>query len=219
MNGKNMARPSETSTMNRAGAACLIVAIAAICSASSLLFALNNIKGSQFAQVTNTTVNGISEYVMYALCFVAVSTFYACFYYFAFPQIPFPRFLKGKDHVVVRCLALSMLLMLGVVIWLTGGPTQSWFTSFLLVLIPLLILLQERDRLFLKGYFVAMVAIYILTAFVIPESTFKLLPNIGQRYNICCFIFVIMAVFFPVFVQLYGTNTYEDSLQPPATMT
>lgn len=202
-----------------AGAACLITLIAAVCSFLSLMIAVDSSR-YKFADSDNPRV---FKFVFVALCIVSIITACLCLHYIGLPWIPFTSFLSGEDRWVVFGLAVLMLPLLGAAIWMTGGPTHSWFTPFLLVLIPLLILLNERDNSLLLGLFVAMVAVYVITAFVLPRSTFelckkdgKLDPRCRQRYEICCCAFVFLAVIFPTGLQLYDPKSGQGSGQATA---
>lgn len=129
------------------------------------------------------------------------------FYFSDLGQKGFPMLscLKNEVHVVYFWAFVSLGL-LPFMIWLTDGPTSSWFTSFLLMVVPLMILLdaQHPNILWIVICFFFTIVVYVATAWV--QCKWPCGCEIGKSnhglYQICYGFFVLLAVGFPMLVGI-----------------
>lgn len=188
--------------MHNAGLACVIVVAAAICSAMSLTFAML-VPVTSCVTMNHRIVPWVAGGTILGLGVLFVFALYGVAGFFAPSKAPLPAVLRNHPQTVVRRLAGAMVLVLAVVIWLTGGPFKSWFTPFLLILIPLLIQLKEHDRYILGRILGTVVAVYMLTLWVASDKMSKVDTN-GVSYMINTLVFVAFAVLFPTCLQIFG---------------
>jgi len=104
------------------------------------------------------------------------------------------------SRVIFFC-ELINIVVLGVLIYSTGGPRQSFYTPYLLIIVPLTIVIGENPRN-ICVYFALTAIIFLSTLFFLQNQEFEVLEPL--RYNLHYAAITLQCVFFPTAVKLFG---------------
>ncbi len=191
-------------TVEDAAWACLIVATSATVTVLSLLLAWV-VPATIFVGNPNPMVLVMVWVVIGALVLVAGCSAWGVAGFLKLGNVPLDDRLKRNPKAVIRHLAWTMALVLAVVIWLTGGPLKSWFTPLLLVFVPLMIQLQEREKGVLWRMFGCVIAVYGMTlGLALWGPANSNVTTSGQAYLWSTLAFVLLTVVLPTFLQIFG---------------
>lgn len=105
----------------------------------------------------------------------------------------------GKPWII-RLLAVADYLLLYSLIGSTGGPTQSWFTPFLLAIVPVVIMLREDPYLCLFYLLVTIILfLFLLKRSPAARNGFEAEP---WGYEICYGVTSALTVIFPLAIKI-----------------